>query len=86
MNITKDGCEIHSIADWFNFAPPRGGLRHWVDGRSAKELARAWFPPAGGLSVPEEFLALVNSSERLVEAKVDEPFGEIIHEGEELPK
>ncbi len=65
MKITKNGREIRSVDGWFNFAPPKKGQKQWVDGRSAKELPKAWFPTAGGISAPEEFLALVNSSESL---------------------
>jgi ribosomal protein L30 len=65
MKITKNGREIRSVDDWFRFAPPKKGKEQWVDGRSAKELAKAWFPPAGVISAPEEFLDLVNSSDVL---------------------
>jgi hypothetical protein len=36
------GGEIASMWSWFASAPPKGGERQWKDGRSAKELARAW--------------------------------------------
>jgi hypothetical protein len=51
LRIHKGGHEIRSIDDWFEYAPPKMGARHWKDGRSAKELARSWvrkgyaFPP-----------------------------------------
>ena len=49
---SQDGKPIQSVDDWFRFAPPKRGAEQWRDGRSAKELARAWFrcpeasPPA----------------------------------------
>ena len=49
---SQDGKPIRSVEDWFRFAPPKRGAEQWRDGRSAKELARAWFrcpeasPPA----------------------------------------
>lgn len=49
---SQDGNLIRSVDDWFRFAPPKRGAEQWRDGRSAKELARAWFrcpeasPPA----------------------------------------
>ncbi len=43
-----------------------------MDGRSAKELAKAWFPSASALYAPEEFLALVNSSAILGSVKLCE--------------
>ena len=47
MQIIKNGHNIHSVDDWLRFAPPEKGESHWKDGRSAKELAKAWFPTAG---------------------------------------
>lgn len=43
MRIHKSGHDIQSVGDWFKYAPPKRGARHWKDGRSAKELARYWF-------------------------------------------
>jgi hypothetical protein len=65
MKITKNGREIRSVDDWFNIAPPKKGRKQWVCGRSAKELAKAWFPAAGVISAPQEFFDLINSSETL---------------------
>jgi len=53
--------EIRSVGDWFAAAPPKLGRRQWADGRSAKELARAWFPAAGGPTVPPELQELLDS-------------------------
>ncbi len=39
--------EIVSLEEWRQHAPPFSGDRHWVDGRSAKETAKACL--AGGL-------------------------------------
>lgn len=33
---------IKDINDWFELCPPARGLKHWKDGRSAKELAKDW--------------------------------------------
>jgi hypothetical protein len=38
LRIHKAGHEIRSLADWFQWAPPKMGARQWKDGRSAKEL------------------------------------------------
>ena len=40
---SQGGNPIRSVEDWFEFAPPKRGATQWRDGRSAKELARAWF-------------------------------------------
>lgn len=57
MKILKDQNEILSLEDWFRLAPPKAREKHWVDGRSAKECARAWCRPTG-VCVPDEILAV----------------------------
>jgi hypothetical protein len=64
MQITKNDRPILSVEDWFQLAPPKRGLRHWVDGRSAKELAKAFFRN-GMCSVPNEVAALLATSTAL---------------------
>ena len=39
---SKEGVKIRSVEKWLQHAPPKMGIKHWKDGRSAKELARAW--------------------------------------------
>lgn len=51
---------IHSVGEWFQLAPPHGRERHWEDGRSAKELAKAWFR-SGEARVPAELAKLFES-------------------------
>ena len=58
VRITKDGNLIASVEDWFRYAPPKGKEKHWVDGRSAKECAKAWFPEPGEPRVPAELSEL----------------------------
>lgn len=65
MRLSKDSSSIRSIEDWRRFAPPKGRDRHWKDGRSAKELARAWCS-VDGPCAPREFLELLS---RLVSAE-----------------
>jgi hypothetical protein len=55
------GMEIRSVAAWHTLAPPQHDISQWADGRSAKELAKAWFPVAGDPQVPPEFQALLDS-------------------------
>jgi Domain of unknown function (DUF6946) len=118
MRISKSGNEIRSVEDWFKYAPPKMGERHWGDGRSAKELARSWFrrgiaePPdelaallvakfGAGITFDEakpecvvkldefagehrncDFVVFCNAGAKRmvisVEAKADEPFGDVI--------
>ena len=49
---------IKTIEDWFLFAPPKGGEKHWKDGRSAKELAKYFINANGNL--PCEISEMVN--------------------------
>ena len=34
--------EIESLHEWFYKCPPQGKMKHWKDGRSAKETAKHW--------------------------------------------
>lgn len=45
---------IASIEEWFVKCPPAGKIKHWVDGRSAKETARHWVN-----TIPAEFTQLI---------------------------
>lgn len=49
------------MEDWFQLAPPKRGKRQWVDGRSAKELAKAFFPDGEGAHLPDELELLLAS-------------------------
>jgi hypothetical protein len=71
MQITKNSHLIGSIEDWFTHAPPRGGTRHWRDGRSAKECARAWYGADPYPCVPSELQALLNSHPDVAGARVE---------------
>jgi hypothetical protein len=42
MQIAKDSKTIETLEEWFLHAPPEKGEKQWVDGRSAKEMARLW--------------------------------------------
>ena len=53
----SSGEPVLSVDDWLRLAPPKGGQRQWKDGRSAKELAKAWFR-RGSPAVPEELTEL----------------------------
>jgi len=59
--ISKDGHAITSVETWFQYAPPKDGEKQWVDGRSAKELAKAWFPAPGQACVPDELSSILVS-------------------------
>lgn len=42
LPIRKGVTAIQSLEQWFELAGPKGKKTQWVDGRSAKECARAW--------------------------------------------
>jgi hypothetical protein len=54
MAVSKAGHPIRSLDDWKRLAPPKSA-HHWVPGRSALELARAWL---NGDHLPVEVEAL----------------------------
>lgn len=57
MKLKNNG--IYNIDSWFKYAPPMGGAKQWVDGRSAKELAR--YMTANFPSVPAEIECLLSN-------------------------
>jgi len=66
MHLHRAQAPIDSVEAWFEAAPPKSGKAHWKDGRSAKELARSWFPSgSAGPVVPDEFRALLASHPEL---------------------
>lgn len=52
MCISKGTQVISSLSEWLEYAPPKSA-DHWVDGRSAKEVACAWLEGDGN-SMPSE--------------------------------
>jgi len=76
MRISKNNETIRSLGDWFRLAPPKGKKKQWVDGRSAKELARAWFPREGEPVVPEEVLAALASCDDIGPVEFDQGWPE----------
>jgi hypothetical protein len=77
MKITKNGETTGSVDEWKSRAPPRR-RDQWKDGRSAKELAKAWFPPAGEIRIPVEFSELLQSSDVLGDVKLYEGEPEVV--------
>lgn len=54
---SQSGSIINTLDDWFTYASPAKGELHWKDGRSAKELAKAWMS-ANGPKMPSELIEL----------------------------
>ncbi len=59
MPFSKSGHTICSLTDWEHLAGPKSA-NQWVDGRSAKELARAWLE-SGSHHYPDEVATLIES-------------------------
>jgi hypothetical protein len=85
MRITKNGASIGSPDEWFRRAPPRRGLNHWVAGRSAMELARAWCPEDRGATVPPEIAAVLNSHPDFRGSVIQELEPEVLLPFDEIP-
>ena len=57
MSIAKNGTPITSLEEWETLAGPER-TDQWVDGRRAKEAARAWLEAEGG-ALPKEIATLL---------------------------
>lgn len=75
--IAKDGHAITSVDTWFAYAPPKDGEVQWVDGRSAKELAKAWFPISGQAQIPTELALLLSIHADFVTAEIKNGIPEV---------
>lgn len=47
MTLRKGSTAIRTLDEWLELAGPKGKKKQWVDGRSAKECARAWLEKLG---------------------------------------
>ena len=83
--IAKDGHLIDSVETWLQFAPPKGGNEQWVDGRSAKELAKAWFPTPGMARVPLQLESLLSSHADIAGAEIKGGSPEVSIKLDDLP-
>lgn len=61
---------ITSVEQWRAHAGPKGGDDHWKDGRSAKEVAKAWCRPGGATAVPSDLLVLLRSHELTADLEI----------------
>lgn len=69
------GQQICSVDDWFHVAPPKRKDYHWKEGRSAKELAKA-FCALGVPAVPTELLNLLSSCDQLGDVRLTKAWPE----------
>ena len=68
-----DGTPIKRWEDWTRPKRPE----HWKAGRSAMELAKAWFRD-GALAVPEEFKAVLASHSRFSDLTIEQGVPELV--------
>ncbi len=60
---------IISIDEWFQKCPPEKGLKHWRDGRSAKELAKYWCNDIS--TTPIELKGLLEGHKDFTDIQID---------------
>jgi len=60
MSISKNSFPIESLEDWERLAGPKSA-HQWVNGRSAKEFARAWLQ-GGADELPAEVRSVIEKS------------------------
>jgi hypothetical protein len=64
------GRTINSIKEWQMYSPPASKDLHWVDARSAKELAKVWFNDIGVPQVPEVLSLLMQSHSKTINLEI----------------
>ena len=67
---------VRSVEDWLTEWPPQRGAAQWRDGKSAKELAKAWFPPTGGPVIPPGLRRLLESHPATAAMRIEHAQGE----------
>lgn len=80
--VGPGGQLIFNLEDWHRWAPPRSP-EHWVCGRSAKELARAWVG-TGQPSTPKDLLDILNSRSETSCATIHRAFPELVTQFDDL--
>jgi hypothetical protein len=70
MRIEKNGEAIVDLNGWYRLAPPQNPVKQWVDGRSAKETARAWLENAPE-SPPREIALLLATHQDIRDLVID---------------
>ncbi|MBW3554819.1 MAG: hypothetical protein KY466_15005 [Gemmatimonadetes bacterium] len=75
MKVIKQGRELTTLDQWHAAMPPRVRDRQWKDGRSAKELARAWVGTSS-VVVPEELTRLLETDSEFSAVELHEAIPE----------
>lgn len=80
--IGPEGHSIVTLEDWHRWAPPRRP-EHWVCGRSAMELARAWIR-TGQPSTPKDLLGILDSRPETSCTTIHRAFPEMVTQFDDL--
>jgi len=67
---------VKSVESWFDEWQPQRGLKQWQNGKSAKELAKAWFRSGDHAVVPPGFQSLLESHPVTRELVIESILGE----------
>ena len=76
LRLMPGAFPISSVPEWFDAWSPKGKQSHWRDGKSAKELAKQWFPATGGPVMPPAFETLLRSHPLPADLQITEAEGE----------
>lgn len=82
--LGKNGATIWALEDWRRLTPPKGRDKHWVPGRSALEVAKAWCGEDGPC-VPTEVATLLRSHPDFRNVTLERAFPERQIPFDELP-
>jgi hypothetical protein len=76
LRIERRGHPITNVEDWFHHARPLGGTLQWRDGRSAKELAKAWCREDADAEPPRSLRQLLSANPAFANLEYEVAFPE----------
>ena len=78
MQLERDAfpLAVASVDDWLKEWPPQMGLKQWQNGKSAKELAKAWFKNSGSPAIPPGLERLLESHPFTQKLSIEAVIGE----------
>ncbi len=76
LTLGPSAFKVESVAGWCSEWGPLGKDYHWRDGKSAKELAKQWFPSTGGPIIPPDFRRLLECHPVTASMLIETAWGE----------
>jgi hypothetical protein len=76
LKLQAGAFEGESVLDWLRKWSPQSGQEQWRDGKSAKELAKQWFPSKGGPVIPSGLCRLLECHEVTANLVIEHAQGE----------